>query len=124
MFSTYRICTMPPLNPHADVTGGPTGLIFGIILPLLPDFEYARSECSGETAHAGSSEPSLLSDAISARISFAGPIMFFSLSLFLLLNPDTSPLEISVDRDQLESHYRRSQKNRTQFCLQSIHPLY
>ena len=39
-------------------------LVFGLSLPLLPYFAYARSECS---------EPLLLADAISTKISCAGP---------------------------------------------------
>ena len=37
----------PALTNNAGVSNGARGLS----LPLLPFFEYARSDCSGETAH-------------------------------------------------------------------------
>ena len=41
----------PPYNAHYDVSNCAKGFIFKLILPLLPYFVYARSQCSGETVH-------------------------------------------------------------------------
>ena len=39
-----------PLNAHADISRRARGLNFGLSLPLLPYFVYARRKGSGKTA--------------------------------------------------------------------------
>ena len=66
-FGTYHIYVQKsPLNSLADESRRASSK-FGVILPLLPYFVYARSKASGET------EPMLLPDVIGKRILSAGP---------------------------------------------------
>ena len=41
----------PPVNAHGDIFSAARGHIFGLTIPLLPYFMYARSEGSGKNVH-------------------------------------------------------------------------
>ena len=47
-----RFAKKPSLNFHADLFIGGRCLLFGLSLPLLSYFVYARSKDSGDPAHA------------------------------------------------------------------------
>ena len=69
IFGTFFICeNKSRLNVHADVPSRARGpKSFGLNLHQYPNFVYASCEGSGEF------EPSLPADAISTKISCAGP---------------------------------------------------
>ena len=58
----------PPINNHADKSSWARGLNFGLSLYQSQSFMYASNEGSGE------SEPSMLCNAISTKISCAGAL--------------------------------------------------
>ena len=65
---------LEPLNPHADASSGAWDIKCGLSLLLHPYFVYDSREGYGESAFcADLSEPSLLDNVVSTKISCAGP---------------------------------------------------